>query len=336
MDKLDCCLIPFVYLIRMTLSLLSLLVFFTRNFPTHVRDAVTNTTKWIAIICIHLILFSLSATHRIVQFGPIQFTLNLLIQSPVVQTILFWPRFYYSIMKPKENRRTLWQILRNPVPVTGPKAAKRIFTVWQPGGTNNLIRNKIVCLNQNMHCLSHYQVKGAFAHLNQKAVQDLDEALAAACAITYYDDPLHLAVPYIFFMDLLPEPPDGCIKSSLFLTLILFVYLFPIFKALLKHWTTLLLSRIILSDDRNVFVRYGRRKRKTKRVTCLHIRLCATDADPGDSPFSWDTDGIAFIIDNSATVIISNERKLFTGPLVPIKVTLETAKGVSTQTKFGE
>ena len=63
-----------------------------------------------------------------------------------------------------------------------------------------------------MHCHSHYQVQGAFAHLNQKAVQDLDEALAAACAIIYYDDPLHLAVPYMFYMDLLPRPSDGFIK----------------------------------------------------------------------------------------------------------------------------
>ena len=51
-------------------------------------------------------------------------------------------------------------------------------------------------------------------------------------------------------------------------------------------------------------------------------------------PFTWDTDGIPFIIDNSATAIISNMRKLFTGPLVPTKVTLETAEGGSTRTKL--
>ena len=95
------------------------------------------------------------------------------------------------------------------------------------------MRNKILCLNQNMHCYFHYQVQGVYAHLNQKIFQDIDEALAAACAIRYYDDPLHLAVPYLFFMDLLPERPDGFVKSFLSLALILFVYLYPVFIALI-------------------------------------------------------------------------------------------------------
>ena len=75
--------------------------------------------------------------------------------------------------------------------------------------------NKIVCLNKNMNCYSHYQVQGAYAQLNQTVCQDLDEVLAAACTIKYYNDPLHLAVTYLFFMNLLPEPPDGFVKSFL-------------------------------------------------------------------------------------------------------------------------
>ena len=136
-------------------------------------------------------------------------------------------------------------------------------------------------------------------------------------------------------MDLLPEPPDGFVKSILSLALILFVYLYPIFVALTKYWTKLICSCIILSDDRNVFIRRGRHRRKTQRVLpCLYIKVFTTDANPSESPFSWDTDGIPFIIDNSVTAIISNVCKLFTGPLVPTKVTLETAKGISTDSKL--
>ena len=65
----------------------------------------------------------------------------------------------------------------------------------------------------------------------------------------------------------------------------------------------------------------------------MYIRVFTSNTNPSESPFSWATDGIPFIIDNSATAIISNERKLFPGPLVPTKVTLETAEGVSTKTK---
>ena len=66
--------------------------------------------------------------------------------------------------------------------------------------------------------------------------KDLDEAVAEATVIHYCDDPLHLAVPYMFFMEKLPEPPDGLTKSTLSLALILFVYLYPVFKALIQYY----------------------------------------------------------------------------------------------------
>ena len=66
----------------------------------------------------------------------------------------------------------------------------------------------------------------------------------------------------------------------------------------------------------------------------MYIKVFTLNANPSESPFSWETDRIPFIIDNSSTAIISNECKLFTGPLVPTKVTLETAEGVSTKTKL--
>ena len=172
------------------------------------------------------------------------------------------------------------------MPPKEPKANKRVVTVWQKGGTDHLMRNKIVCLNHNMHCYYHYQVQGVYAHLNQKICLDLDEALAAACAIRYYDDPLHLDVPYLFFMDLLPEPPDGFFKSFLSLELILFVYLYPIFIALIQYWTKPICSCIILSDDKNAFNRNGRRRKKRcQQQPCLYIKVSTSNANPSESPF---------------------------------------------------
>ena len=142
------------------------------------------------------------------QLRPIQFTLNFVQHTAVVCTIFFWPICYCSILKPKEKRRSLWEVLKNPDPPDGPKASKLIVTIWQPRVKTHLTRNKIVCLNQNKHVYSHYQIQGAFAHLNQKTCKDFDEALAEACAIKYYEDPLHLALPYQLFVNLLPEPPD--------------------------------------------------------------------------------------------------------------------------------
>ena len=76
MDKLDFCLIPFVYLFRMTFSILLLALFLALYFTTIVTKALQNTAIWIGLICIHLILFTLSALYCLVQLQPIQFTLN--------------------------------------------------------------------------------------------------------------------------------------------------------------------------------------------------------------------------------------------------------------------
>ena len=131
MDKLDFFLIPFVYLFRMTFSILSLALLLALYFPTIVTKALQNTAIWIALIRIHLILFTLSALYRLVKIRPIQFTLNFVQQFSVVYTILYWPRFYYSIIKTKEKRRSFWEILKNPVSPNCLKAEKIVVTIWQ-------------------------------------------------------------------------------------------------------------------------------------------------------------------------------------------------------------
>ena len=58
--------------------------------------------------------------------------------------------------------------------------------------------NRIPCLNATSSFSSSYQVQGAYAHLNQRYEKDLDEAVAAATTLVYYNDPLRLAVSYIY------------------------------------------------------------------------------------------------------------------------------------------
>ena len=62
--------------------------------------------------------------------------------------------------------------------------------------------------------------------------------------------------------------------------------------------------------------------------------MYVTADDPTEKAFSWDIDGILFVVDNSATAIISNKRILFHGHLTPTRVTLETADRVSTKTQL--
>ena len=61
--------------------------------------------------------------------------------------------------------------------------------------------------------------------MNQRREKDLDEAAAAATSLVYYDDPVFLEIPNMFFLKLFPEPPDSMLNSILSFTLIIFVYL---------------------------------------------------------------------------------------------------------------
>ena len=71
-----------------------------------------------------------------------------------------------------------------------------------------------------------------------------------------------------------------------------------------------------------------------RKFSKLHIRMYATAAEPNEKDSPWDTDGIPFVVDNSAKSIISNERRLFHKHLNPRRVMLETADGVSTKTQL--
>ena len=196
---------------------------------------------------------------------------NLFIQNPIVRLCTFWPKFYWSLFKPTldKNRRSIWTIIWNPVPDFGPRP--------------NQSRNRIVCSRDKYYCHSFYQVQGAYAHLNQRTEKDLDEAVQAASRIVYYDDPVRLAVPYEFLMARLPEPPDGLLKSALSLGLILLVYSLMIIKGILRLWLRLLSAYLFQIDVRNIFVRYGRkRRRKPRPIPTLHIKMFATKANTPD------------------------------------------------------
>ena len=85
------------------------------------------------------------------------------------------------------------------------------------------------------YCHTFYQAKGAYAHLYQKSDKDLEDTVADATANILYDDPLNLAILCILLLECLPEPPDGAHKSIILLTLIIFVYLYPVVRGLILH-----------------------------------------------------------------------------------------------------
>ena len=144
-----------------------------------------------------------------------------------------------------------------------------------------------------------------------------------------------MSSPYIFFLECLTEPPDGALKSMLSLTLIIFVYLYPVVRVFIIHWSRPIFASILAKENRNVFLRHGRRLHaKFRPIPTLYIRSLTTVYDHSEDYFSWNIYGIPFLINNSATIIIFSWCRLFTGPLVSTSVTLETSEGVTTMTKI--
>ena len=89
MDKLDLFLIPFIYLFRATLIILSEFTFIFHT-PSIIWRELKNTLTWMETPGIHLILFSLSVI-----------PLNVMLNIPLSCAILFWLKVYYSLFKYK-------------------------------------------------------------------------------------------------------------------------------------------------------------------------------------------------------------------------------------------
>ena len=107
------------------------------------------------------------------------------------------------------------------------------------------------------------------------------------------------------------------------LNLMIFLYLYPVVRGLILHWSRSMFASILAKDNSNVFVRHViPRRAKLMQIPTLYARAFSTADDHGNDYLSWYIDGIPFVIDNSVTAILSIQSRLFTGPLIPPSVTL--------------
>ena len=136
MDKFDICLIPLVYLFRMTLTIISLATFLVPT-PSKIGSALRNGITWIFYNIIHFIIFVHKKLHTLIHIHTIQYVLNVLFESTLALTCLFWPQFYYNLLN-KGNERSIWDIITNPVT---PKNSKK----------STRPSNHIVCLNKKLY-----------------------------------------------------------------------------------------------------------------------------------------------------------------------------------------
>ena len=162
-----------------------------------------------------------------------------------------------------------------------------------------------------LNVFSFYQVDGAYTHLGQPTIQVfLDTMRIASESLEYIDDPLRLQVPYDYIEARLKEPPDCLLARLAAMAAISCCFVIPVLLAL--YW-------LLWQVFRSLF---------HQQPCCItHTHTALATSTNSNSPFSFDTDGISFIIDNSANCIICNQRDLFVGRLSSEQVSMMTCEG---------
>jgi hypothetical protein len=56
-------------------------------------------------------------------------------------------------------------------------------------------------MRHTLGCISHYEVRGAYARLGAAASPEVEEAIDSATRRVYFDDPLRISEPYSFFLE---------------------------------------------------------------------------------------------------------------------------------------
>ncbi len=173
---------------------------------------------------------------------------------------------------------------------------------------------------------SSYQVHGAYAQLHQRNNAEIADSIADAGGPSLLKvwDPLCFTVPYQYLLALLFEPPDCCFGQWITILTIVLIYMVPLCQgaAYLTYLRLFPLPPLACPQ------KHRHRCRRRTALTTTNNTL------KGNSTVTFDTDGIPFIVDNSATCIITSERLLFIGNLVPVQVQVDTIEATQVRQRY--
>ena len=189
---------------------------------------------------------------------------------------------------------------------------------------------KIVPTNARYLVAFSYQVRGAYAYLGTSSHADCTEAIQAASKIVHFDDPLHLSVPYNYLASRLREPPDNAFTRAIAMLTIAAIFAL----VMLKGYSRLCCIRTTRCID--TFHHLGCLDDDEAESSGYEPRAIALTISSTDTPLcSFDTDGTPFVIDNSATCCICNDRQFFVGQLQPSDYNVVTSNRQSTPQQKG-
>ena len=274
---------------------------------------------WLSFVTVNSTLTAIYYLHR-----------TLLIIHHCILTIWlaisFWPKFYWEMFGPNSRGPSIWHVIST-AHVPPPQLQQDVY----------LERHKLSVLPEKYQVHTNtVQVSGANTYLQQSGSQDLARAVNAATKYEPATDPLYLSIAYNRILKMRPDiPEDDTFLHILSFISISMIYTIFITRGLVRLFIGRINDRLWPPAERP---RRRRRRRKTKlkrpvSLPKMTMRAFATSKSPSEV-FTNDSDGIAFIMDNSATGAICNERTMFIGRFTPTRVTLITAEGTKQHTKM--
>ena len=255
-------------------------------------------------------------------------------------TLSFWPRFLWHLFGPSSKGQSIYNILFN---TYAPPRSLQKDDLWSIHASRRL-----TCHHYDHQLTSVIQVRGDSKHQAQPMNQSFVAAINAATSYKPLVDPLRLAKLYNYIQSGLTLPPDCLLSRMLACISIIMVFTTIIVTRSVQY--RLSVPRVTTKNSpekptgkptKTNFYRTRRKVRQKKKnlynstLPTMQITMLTTSTDKIQSPnsFSVDTDGVYFIIDNSANGGICNIKSMFVGDFENQKVTLITAEGKTTTIK---
>ena len=294
---------------------------------------------------------------------------------PLSSVILWWPKFYAALIFDPDGRSIL-DILRNPrlqgdeddkllrkYPLNRPLRSVRrrsnkknkpppppeaprggsILRPWLYFAKTKSPSKALPVAHPHARSLSCYTSYGAYANLGKAPDPEARRAIHIASNYLRLRNPFWLGSLFNLVAEhIIPDDlPNTIVTRGMGLTIVVAVYLWTLSGRLLalaiKHF----------NEEQEHIIKgslyeWEREEGKTNRtatpqeVVQKHIALASEAKSTSFSSMLFDTDGISFVIDNSATCVICNDKSQFKpGSLHEKPNAVETAAGVTKSSQVG-
>ncbi len=218
----------------------------------------------------------------------------------------FWPCLYILLLTDPKSW-TLLQIIQDLryQASTPHSRAKISHSTWRQYIARGKVKIIPTTLRHGVN--SNYESHGAYANLGS-SLNESAAVFALSAKSLFYDEPLWLPVPYKYFAVVAREPPDNAFCQILAFMGIILIFSSVLFSAALHIHRHAVTSCKILSRFSPIF-------------------LATSEIQEGTNFFfSFDSDGLLFVINNSATCIICNDWTQFVGDLWAERSSVETTR----------